>query len=77
MDLVTVLLNTPLFTTEEHNSGTNGEVAVISGKMLESLSSGVKIQANSYKNSRGKELNSTTKTLFIPLHKIDHILFSE
>jgi hypothetical protein len=77
MDLVTVLLNTPLFTTEEHSGGTQSEISVIVGRLIESGASGVKIQAANYKNSKGKELNSAPKTLFIPLHKIDHLLFSE
>ena len=77
MDLVTVLLNTPLFTTDEHSGGSQNEASVITGRLVESLTSGVKLQAASYKDSKGRELNSTPQTLFIPLHKIDHIVFSE
>ena len=76
MDLVTVLLNTPLFTTDEHAGGSQPEASVITGMVVESLNSGIKLQAASYKDSKGRELDSAPQTLFIPLHKIDHIVFS-
>jgi|GEM_PF-6178949 len=77
MDLVTVLLSTPLFTTEEHNNGPQNETSVITGRLMDNLASGVKIQAASYKDSKGREQNITPEVLFIPLHKIDHIIYSQ
>lgn len=76
MKRVTAFLTTPLFssTTEPHLP--TGTVR-IQGELLNQEHNGALIQATSYANARGKALNGKPTTLFLPLHKIDHLSFSE
>ena len=72
LELVTAFLNTPLYSTKESGHLPAGAVA-IQGNLVSRDASGVQIQATGYKNLRGKELDGSPTTLFIPLHKLDHL----
>ena len=72
LELVTAFLNTPLYSTKPDGHLPEGAVAV-HGNLVSRDASGVQIQATSYRNLRGKELEGNPATLFIPLHKIDHL----
>lgn len=76
VDLVTAYLNTPLYSPEGENSPPAGTVA-LSGNLVSRDSSGIHLQASTYLNLRGKELEGSPATLFIPLHKVDHVRYSE
>ena len=72
MELVTAFLNTPLYSNKDDGHLPNGAVA-IRGNLLSRDASGVQIQATGYQNLRGQELEGSPTTLFIPLHKVDHL----
>ncbi|MEC7240382.1 MAG: hypothetical protein VXW32_04035 [Myxococcota bacterium] len=76
VDIVTAYLNTPLYSPEGEQSIPAGAVA-LSGNLVSRDSSGIHLQASTYRNLRGKELEGSPTTLFIPLHKIDHVQFAD
>lgn len=76
VDFVTTYLNTPLYSPDGEDSVPAGAVA-LSGNLVSRDSSGIHLQASTYRNVRGKELEGSPATLFIPLHKIDHVRFAD
>ena len=72
LELVTAFLNTPLYSTKTGGHLPEEAVAV-HGNLVSRDASGVQIQATSYRNLRGQDLEGSPATLFIPLHKIDHL----
>ena len=78
MDDITVYLKTPLFTFRGANTHLPREAACVEGQLESRGGGGLTIKATSFKDERGRDLESTPATLFIPMQKIDHaILASE
>ena len=76
MDLITAFLNTPLYSPNTNSHVPAGTVC-ISGTLVHQENGGVQIQATTYRNLRGQELEGAPQKLFLPMHKIDHIVFGE
>ena len=76
MDLITAFLNTPLYSPKTESHVPAGTVC-ISGTLNHQENGGIQIQATGYRNLRGQELEGEPKKLFLPMHKIDHIVFGE
>ena len=72
MEIVTVILSTPLFTSEG-SSLPKGIVSIL-GRLLDSSAGGISIQATNYQDGKGRELDGAPTTLFIPMHKVDHVI---
>jgi hypothetical protein len=75
MKRVTAFLTTPLFSSSTESHLPAGTVR-IEGELLNQENNGALIQATAYANARGKALDGQPTTLFLPLHKIDHLSFS-
>ena len=76
MKHVTAFLTTPLYTSTTEPHLPAGTVR-IQGGLLSQENNGVLIQATAFTNARGKALSGKPTTLFLPLHKIDHLSFPE
>ena len=72
VELVTAYLSTPLYSPNNEAHLPEGAVA-ISGNLVSRDNGGIQIQASTYRSLRGKELEGSPTTLFIPMHKIDHL----
>lgn len=74
---VTVLLTTPLFVLEHVEGPTPAGSVVVSGSLRGVGNGGVELSAEKYRDARGKELGGRPAMLFLPLAKIDHIIYHE
>lgn len=72
VEFVTAYLNTPLYSPNDEKHVPSGAVTV-SGNLISRDNGGIQIQVSTYRNLRGKELEGSPSTLFIPLHKLDHL----
>lgn len=75
--IVTVLLTTPLFVLEHVDSPAPVGSVVLKGTLRGQGNGGVELAAESYRDLRGRELSGRPATLFLPLSKIDHIVYHE
>ena len=73
MEIITAFLNTPLYSPSTEAHVPSGAVS-ISGSLVSRDASGIQLQATTYRNARGKERDGSPTNLFVPMHKIDHLL---
>lgn len=74
---VTILLTTPLYVLEAVESPAPAGSVVVNGSLRAMSNGGVEIAAEKYRDVRGRELAGRPATLFLPLAKIDHIVYHE
>ena len=76
MQLVHAYLKTALFHFDQDKENPAGVVAV-SGSLVENTGGGLTIQVTTWRNEKGRELEGSPRTLFIPWGKLDHVDLSE
>lgn len=69
----TVFLKTSLFTFSAGDRHVPSGVSAIEGELERIGDGGVTIKAATWKDERGRPLEGASRTLFVPLSKIDHI----
>ena len=73
MERVTLYLRTALFSPVTDDPHVPQGIAVIAATVVERGNGGILIDASTYQDARGRDLDGTKRRLFIPWSKIDHI----
>jgi hypothetical protein len=78
--IVEVILQTPLWTSnvkEEPWKSLGGAVLRVSGKSIEETTAGILLQVQSVASEKNTETKLPFSKIFIPYHKIDHIILKD
>ncbi len=73
----TVYLRTSLFTWSSGKDHVPAGVAAVQGDLVKIGDGGVRIGVTSWLDEKGRELESTPRTLFLPMSKVDHVDLQE
>lgn len=71
---VRVFLRSSFFTLPGEEAHVPTAAVVLDGSVEEQNSGWVRLTTSSYMDERGRKLNGSTRTLLIPVSKIDHML---
>ncbi len=74
---VTVFLKTTLFTFSSGERHVPSDVSAIEGDLQRIGDGGVTLQATGWRDERGRALEGQSRTLFVPMSKVDHVHMQE